>query len=113
MLRHTKAPAPFYTRRAKSARALHAHSLLSHSRTACVACRNAAKTATTRSVQLSRKAVALMKQYQPAYCLSFWEPSIASMLDVMNAPTKVVAVASQVRTRSCCRSKAGAIAARA
>jgi hypothetical protein len=54
-----------------------------------------------------------MKQYQPAYCLSFWEPSIASMLDVMNAPTKVVAVASQVRTRSCCRSKAGAIAARA
>lgn len=59
--------------------------------------RNAAKTTTTRSVQLSRKAVALMKQYQPAYCLSFWEPSIASILDVMNAPTKLVAVASQVR----------------
>jgi len=38
-----------------------------------------------------------MKQYQPAYCLSFWEPSIASILDVMNAPTKLVAVASQVR----------------
>lgn len=72
-------------------------SLLLHRRPDSVARRNAAKTTTTRSVQLSRKAVALMKQYQPAYCLSFWEPSIASILDVMNAPTKLVAVASQVR----------------
>lgn len=37
----------------------------------------------------------LLKKHRPAYCLSFWEPSIASFINVMNAPTKVVSVASQ------------------
>mmetsp|Transcript_24329 Transcript_24329/g.72531 ORF Transcript_24329/g.72531 Transcript_24329/m.72531 type:complete len:522 (+) Transcript_24329:97-1662(+) len=56
---------------------------------------NAAKTACTRSVQLSRKVAALFKQYRPAYCLSFWEPAVASIINVMNAPTRLIAVASQ------------------
>ena len=42
-----------------------------------------------------RKVCRLMRRHRPAYCLSFWEPSVASFINVMNAPTKVVSVASQ------------------
>ena len=39
-----------------------------------------------------RKVCRLMRRHRPAYCLSFWEPSVASFINVMNAPTKVVSV---------------------
>ncbi|KAL1512156.1 hypothetical protein AB1Y20_005424 [Prymnesium parvum] len=42
-----------------------------------------------------RKVCRLMRRHRPAYCLSFWEPAVSSFINVMNAPTKVVSVASQ------------------
>ena len=36
-----------------------------------------------------------MKRYRPAYCLSFWEPGVATFINVMNCPTRLVSVASQ------------------
>ena len=56
---------------------------------------SALKQSCSRSVQLSRKVVGLLRRYRPAYCLSFWEPSVASIIDVVNAPTRVLSIASQ------------------
>eukprot|EP00966_Prymnesium_polylepis_P291298 6728258-Prymnesium_polylepis.1 len=54
---------------------------------------SATKQAFTRSP--FRKVCRLMRRHRPAYCLSFWEPSVASFISVMNSPTKVISVASQ------------------
>ena len=37
----------------------------------------------------------IMRRHRPAYCLSFWEPGVASFINVMNCPTRLVSVASQ------------------
>ena len=42
-----------------------------------------------------RRVVGLLKKHRPAYCLSFWEPGAATILNVLNCPTKLVSVASQ------------------
>ena len=56
---------------------------------------NAVKQAFTRASPATRKIVRLLKRYRPAYCLSFWEPGVAMMLNVLNCPTKLIQVASQ------------------
>ena len=43
---------------------------------------------------VARKFCKLIKEYRPAYCLSFWEPAVAIFINVLNCPTKLVAVAS-------------------
>jgi hypothetical protein len=46
-----------------------------------------------------RKITRLIRKHRPAYCLSFWEPSVATYINAMNCPTKVVSVASQGQVR--------------
>ena len=56
---------------------------------------SAAKTVVRRATPFYRKVAKLMKKHRPAYCLSFWEPGVATFINVMNCPTRLVAVASQ------------------
>ena len=56
---------------------------------------SATKSFTAMAPQMARKVSALLRTHRPAYCLSFWEPGVAMFIDILNAPTKVVAVASQ------------------
>jgi len=56
---------------------------------------SAMKTFGLRGHGLVRRVVGLLKRYKPAYCLSFWEPGCATILNVLNCPTKLVSVASQ------------------
>ena len=56
---------------------------------------SATKMVCTRSGGLVRRVVGLLKKHRPAYCLSFWEPGVATTLNVLNCPTKLVSVASQ------------------
>ena len=56
---------------------------------------SAFRTSATRSTQLVRKVTRLLKKHRPAYVLSFWEPSIATLVDITNGPANVVSVASQ------------------
>ena len=53
------------------------------------------KTVFRRATPFYRKVSKLFKKYRPAYCLSFWEPSVAAFINVMNCPTKLVTIASQ------------------
>lgn len=48
-----------------------------------------------RATPFYRKLTRILHRHRPAYCLSFWEPSVATFLNVMNCPTRLVAVASQ------------------
>jgi hypothetical protein len=48
-----------------------------------------------RATPFYRKVSRLMRRHRPAYCLSFWEPGVATFINVMNCPTKLVSVASQ------------------
>jgi len=56
---------------------------------------SATKMACMRSGGLVRRVVGLLKKHRPAYCLSFWEPGVATTLNALNCPTKLVSVASQ------------------
>jgi hypothetical protein len=56
---------------------------------------SAAKTVVRRATPFYRKVARLMKRHRPAYCLSFWEPGVATFINVMNCPTRLVSVASQ------------------
>ena len=56
---------------------------------------SAAKTVTRRATPFYRRVTRLMKRHRPAYCLSFWEPGVASFINVMNCPTRLISVASQ------------------
>lgn len=42
-----------------------------------------------------RRVAALLSACRPAYCLSFWEPTVPTVIDAFGAPVKVVSVASQ------------------
>jgi len=53
------------------------------------------KSAATGSVRLTRTVVKLLRRHRPAFCLSFWEPAFATVMDVLNCPTKIVSLASQ------------------
>jgi len=48
-----------------------------------------------RATPFYRKVARILRRHRPAYCLSFWEPSVATFINVMNCPTRLVAVASQ------------------
>ena len=37
----------------------------------------------------------LLRRHRPAYCLSFTEPGVATFINVMNCPTKLVSVAAR------------------
>ena len=56
---------------------------------------SAGKTVVRRATPFYRKVTKLMKKHRPAYCLSFWEPGVATFINSMNCPTKLVSVASQ------------------
>lgn len=56
---------------------------------------SAAKTTLLRSGGLVRRVVGLLKKHRPQYCLSFWEPGAATIINVLNCPTTIVSVASQ------------------
>lgn len=60
---------------------------------------SATKTVFRRMTPFYRKVAKLMKRHRPAYCLSFWEPGVATFINVMNCPTRLISVASQVRGR--------------
>lgn len=53
------------------------------------------KTVFRRSSPFYRKVGKLLRKHRPAYCLSFWEPGVATFINVMNCPTRLVSVASQ------------------
>ena len=56
---------------------------------------SATKTTLLRSGGLVRRVVGLLKKHRPQYCLSFWEPGAATIINVLNCPTRIVSVASQ------------------
>ena len=56
---------------------------------------SAALSLTKSLVPFYRKISKLMRKHKPAYCLSFWEPGVATFINVMRCPTKLVSVASQ------------------
>ena len=56
---------------------------------------SAAKMVMGRSGGMVKRVVGMLKKHRPAYCLCFWEPSVATILNVLNCPTKLVSIASQ------------------
>lgn len=56
---------------------------------------NAMKTGVRRGIPLVRKVSRLLREHRPEVCLSFWEPSVSQLIDVLNCPTRVVALSSQ------------------
>lgn len=56
---------------------------------------SATKMALRRLTPFYRKISRILQRHRPAYCLSFWEPGVASFINVMNCPTRLVSVASQ------------------
>jgi len=56
---------------------------------------SAVKMGVRRLTPFYRKVSRIMRRHRPAYCLSFWEPGVASFINVMNCPTRLVSVASQ------------------
>ena len=56
---------------------------------------SATKMVMRRATPFYRKVNRLLRRHRPAYCLSFWEPGVATFINVMNCPTKLVSVASQ------------------
>jgi hypothetical protein len=56
---------------------------------------SASKMLMRRATPFYRKVSRLLKRHRPGYCLSFWEPGVATFMNVMNCPTKLVSVASQ------------------
>jgi hypothetical protein len=51
-----------------------------------------------RATPFYRKMSRIMKRHRPAYCLSFWEPMVATFIDAMNCPTRLVAVRTSIRS---------------
>lgn len=56
---------------------------------------SATKTVFTRCSPFYRTVSRLLQKHRPAYCLSFWEPGVATVINVMNCRTQLVSVASQ------------------
>ena len=56
---------------------------------------SATKTFVRRATPFYRKVSRLLKKHRPAYCLSFWEPGVATFINAVNCPTRLVSVASQ------------------
>ena len=56
---------------------------------------SASKMVMRRATPFYRKVGRLLKRHRPAYCLSFWEPGVATFINVMNCPARLVSVASQ------------------
>ena len=56
---------------------------------------SATKVVMRRATPFYRKVGRILRRHRPAYCLSFWEPSVATFINVMNCPTRLISVASQ------------------
>ena len=62
---------------------------------------SATKSGLFKTYPLVRKVTRLLRKHRPAYCLSFWEPGVATYINVMNCPTKLVSVHHSAPAPNC------------